>query len=302
MQWENTKNQGKLCYKIVQDNPTRIHELRLGNLPEEVPTRVIQSYLSKYLISPEVKLETFEFDDGYTIEIGEATVTYKGLRRPIPRKPWVGPGVTATVISKTTAHVPWDRYKLVCSQCKREGHKAWECEKNKTCYRCKETHLVADCPYCHICREYGHKTTNKCGKKESTKEASQRLEQPSQQDRPPKKKDQQTPSRSKDTTPKKEDQQTPSQSKDTTPKKQKEKDTRVKGGPAVSKTTTTKVNKDTAPDGSSVETREVEPMDDEVFQETTQNKRKFRDDDSPMTPLAPKKERSNSKGESKTLP
>ena len=262
MQWENKKNQGKLCYKIVQDNPTKIHELRLGNLPEEVPTRVIPSYLIKYLISPEVKLETFEFDDGYTIEIGEATVTYRGLRGPIPRKPWVGPGVTATVISKTTTHVPWDRYKLLCSQCKGEGHKAWECEKNKTCYRCKETHLAADCPYCHICREYGHKTTNKCGEKESTKEASQRLEQPSQQDRPRKKKDQQTPSQSKDTTPKKEDQQTPSQSNDSTPKKPKEKDTRVKGGPAVSKTTTTKVNKDTAPDGSSVETREVESMDD----------------------------------------
>ena len=104
MQWENKKNQGKLCYKIVQDNPTKIHELRLGNLPEEVPTWVIQSYLSKYLISPKVKLETFEFDDGYTIEIGEATVTYKGLRRPIPRKPWVGPGVAATVIIKTTTH------------------------------------------------------------------------------------------------------------------------------------------------------------------------------------------------------
>ena len=64
----------------------------------------------------------------------------------------------------------------------------------------------------------------------------------------------------------------------------------VKGGPAVSKTTTTKVNKDTAPDGSSDETREVESVDDEGFQETIRNKRKFRDDDSPMTPSAPKKE------------
>ena len=156
--------------------------------------------------------------------------------------------------------------------------------------------------------------------KRKHKGGSQRLEQPSQQDRPPKKKDQQTPNQSKDTTPKKEDQQTPSQSKDTTPKKEdqqtpsqskdstpkkpKEKDTRVKGGPDVSKTTTTKVNKDTAPDGSSVETREVESMDDhnEEFQETIRNKRKFRDDDSPMTPSAPKKERSNSKGKSKALP
>ena len=67
-QWKNKRNQEKLCYKIVQDNPTKIHELRLGNLPEEVPTWVIQSYLSKYLISPEVKLETIEFVDGSTIE------------------------------------------------------------------------------------------------------------------------------------------------------------------------------------------------------------------------------------------
>ena len=228
-QWERKRKKGKPCYKIVQVNPTKLHELRLGNLPEEVPTRVIQSYLSKYLISPEVRLERIEFEDGLMIENGEATVTYKGIRRPIPRKPWVGPGVTAMVLSKTTTHIPWDRYKQLCSQCKGEGHKAWECEKNKTCYRCKETHLAADCPYCHMGREYGHKTTNKCGKKESTQDAS-RMEQANQQDRPPKKKDQQTSS----------------QSKDTTPKKPKETNTSVKGEPAVSKTTTTKVNKDTA--------------------------------------------------------
>ena len=62
------------------------------------------------------------------------------------------------------------------------------------------------------------------------------------------------------------------------------------GWTSCNQTTTTKGNKDTAPDGSSDETREVESMDDEVFQETIRNKRKFRDDDSPMTPSAPKKE------------
>ena len=60
--------------------------------------------------------------------------------------------------------------------------------------------------------------------------------------------------------------------------------------------------KDTALDGSSDETREVESMEDKVYQETIWNKRKFRDDDSPMTPSAPKKERSNSKGEPKAPP
>ena len=63
----------------------------------------------------------------------------------------------------------------------------------------------------------------------------------------------------------------------------------VSGGPAVSKTTT-KVNNDTVSDGSSDETREVESMDEEVFQETIRNKRKFSDDISLTTPSAPKKE------------
>ena len=64
------------------------------------------SYLSKYLINPEVKLETIDFGEGTVIETRVAEVSFKGLRRMLPMKLWVGPGVTAIVISKTAATIP----------------------------------------------------------------------------------------------------------------------------------------------------------------------------------------------------
>ena len=90
-----------------------------------------------------------------TIEIGEATVTHEGIRRLIPWYVWVGPGVTARVTS--LAKKPWDSYKVICSLCKGEGHKAWDCPKQTSCSHCKATtHRTVDCQYCNTCKKYGH--------------------------------------------------------------------------------------------------------------------------------------------------
>ena len=136
--------------------------MKLDNLPEEVPTRVMEAYLSKYLINPKMTIKVLyltEVGMGM-IEIDEATVSHKGIRRPIPRRIWVGPGVSARV--KSNSQMPWDQYKILCSLCKEEGHKAWDCTEQTQCYRCKATgHASEECPYCHKCRKYGHESS-KC--------------------------------------------------------------------------------------------------------------------------------------------
>ena len=77
------------------------------------------------------------------IEIGEGTVMV-----------WVGPGVKTCAVTMTEK--PWDNYKALFSLCKDEGHKAWDCPKQKSCYRCKgTTHVAAECSYCTTCRKYG---------------------------------------------------------------------------------------------------------------------------------------------------
>ena len=80
------------------------------------------AYLSKYLIKPQLEITIKDFTEYGLgkIEIGEGTVTHEGLRKALPRKIWVGPGVSARVATMTEK--PWDQYKVLCSLCKEEGH------------------------------------------------------------------------------------------------------------------------------------------------------------------------------------
>ena len=166
--------EGKLKYVLIDENPDKKHVLKLDSLPEEVPTKVIESYLSKYLIKPQLEITIKDFTEYGEkkeyglgkIELGEGTVTHEGLRRILPRKIWVGPGVSAQVATMTEK--PWDQCKVLCSLCKEEGHKAWDCPKQTNCFRCKaKTHASADCPYCLTCRKYGH-PSGACNSKDDT--------------------------------------------------------------------------------------------------------------------------------------
>ena len=125
------------------------------------------------------------------VKIGEATVTHMV---------WVGLGVRAHVTSMTEK--PWDSYKVLCSLCKGEGYKSWDCPKQTNCFRCKATtHKSADCPYCETCRKYGHlsegctanqnstKETDE-DKQENTQDANGKPEKADRQERPPRQKGQ----------------------------------------------------------------------------------------------------------------
>ena len=60
-------------------------------------------FLSKYLIRPQLEIAIRDFTEYGLgkIELGEGTVTHEGLRRILPRKIWVGPGVSARVATTT---------------------------------------------------------------------------------------------------------------------------------------------------------------------------------------------------------
>ena len=125
------------------------------------------------------------------------TVTHKGLRRAVPRMVWVGPGVRARVTSMTEK--PWDSYKVLCTFCKGEGHKAWDCPKQTNCFAVRQQHISLQ--YCETCRKYRHLsegcTTNQNStketdkdKNENTQDANGKPEKADQQERPPRQKEQ----------------------------------------------------------------------------------------------------------------
>ena len=198
--WNVKVKEGRLGYEMIGGNPQREFSLKLDRLPEEVPTEVMEAYLGKYVKNPKMEITVRDLSEHGLgkVEIGEATVTHKGLRRAIPRMVWVGPGVRACVTSMTKK--PWDSYKVLCSLCKGEGHKAWDCPKQTNCFRCKAaTHTSADCPYCETCRKYLSEgcTANQNSTKETdedknvnTQDANGKPEKADQQERPPRQKEQ----------------------------------------------------------------------------------------------------------------
>ena len=200
--WNAKVKEGRLGYEMIDKNPQREFALKLDRLPEEVPTEAMEAYLSKYVKNSKMEITVRDLSEHGLgkVEIGEATVTHKGLRRAIPWMVWVGPGVRARVTSMTEK--PWDIYKVICSLCKGDGHKAWDCPKQTNSFRCKAaTHKSADCLYCETCRKYGHlsegcianqnsgKDTDE-DKKEKAQDANEKPEKADQQERPPRQKEQ----------------------------------------------------------------------------------------------------------------
>ena len=198
---------------------------------------------------------------------------------------WVGPGVRARVTSMTAK--PWNKYRVMCSLCKKEGHKAWDCPQQTECFRCKApTHASADCPHCCICRKYGNLTEDCKAGQISTEDASRELRKKTKQNTKNNKK------------------KTDKQSKDALGWKTSKSKTK----PAVEKEKKPEnfippnsVGSNITTNNDSDEDSETSFMGDEEFQEAILGKRKFddTDSDSPTAPLASKKEKLNGKGESK---
>ena len=279
--WNAKVKEGRLGYEMIGKNPQREFTLKLDRLPEEVPTEAMEAYLSKYVKNPKMEITVRDLSEHGLgkLEIGEATVTHKGLRRAIPRMVWVGPGVRARVTSMTEK--PWDSYKVLCSLCKGEGHKAWDCDKQTNCFRCKAaTHKSADCPYCETCRKYGDLsegcTANQNStkgadedKKENTQDANGKPEKADQQERPPRQKAQPKPA-------------TKVMKKNANNKKSKS-----KAKPAVAEGQMTAATTGSANEDES----EIEFMDKEEFQATMRTKRKYADTDPDSSTVSKKKNR-----------
>ena len=288
--WNAQVKEGRLGYEMIGEKPQREFTLKLDSLPEEVPAEAMEAYLSKYVKKPKMEITVMDLSEHGLgkVEIGEATVTHKGIRRVIPRMVWVGPGVRARVTSMHEK--PWDSYKVLCSLCKGEGHKAWDCPKQTNCFRCKvATHKFEDCPYRQTCRKYGHlsegctanrnntKETDK-GKIENTQDANGKSKQAERQERPPKQKEQpkQPKPALKETT------------KNVNKKKAKSKAKPAAVEEQITAATTGSENEDES---------EIEFMDEEEFHATMGTKRKYADTDTDSS-SASKKEKSNGKGES----
>ena len=48
--------EGHLSYWIIEENPNKEYNIKLDNLPEEVPTRAMEAYLSKYVINRNIRI------------------------------------------------------------------------------------------------------------------------------------------------------------------------------------------------------------------------------------------------------
>ena len=160
--WEEKLTEGTLSFRILpQDKPRDSKQkLSLAGLPEEVKTTTIRAYLAKYVIDPKVTLVTMQGDGWGPIQTGEAEVEHDGLKRILPRRIWVGPGVSAMITK--TSQIPWDNQSLTCNKCQMEGHLVWECTNPPKCHKCKTSgHVARDCPKCDICSRFGHEAA-KC--------------------------------------------------------------------------------------------------------------------------------------------
>ena len=107
-EWQNKVHKGELTFELLPQNQPERQKLTLGNLLEECKTSIIQAYLTKYVSYPQVTI---------IMDVGEwgAVETYKGLKRILPKRFWVGQGVSAEVIK--ASQIPWDMNNMRCGKC-----------------------------------------------------------------------------------------------------------------------------------------------------------------------------------------
>ena len=83
--WQNKVQKGELTFQLLPQNQPEKQKLILGNLPEECKTSIIQAYLEKYVIDPQVTI-IIDVGEWGAVETCEAEVTHKGLKKILPRK------------------------------------------------------------------------------------------------------------------------------------------------------------------------------------------------------------------------
>ena len=145
-EWQNKVLKGELTFQLLPQNQPGTQKLTLGNQLKECKASIIQAYLEKYVIDPQVTI-IMDVGKWAAVKTGEAEVTHNGLKRILPRRVWVGPGVSAEVTR--TSQIPWDMHNMRCGKCRMDGYMTWQCKNQVGCIKCRaKGYLAADCPYC----------------------------------------------------------------------------------------------------------------------------------------------------------
>ena len=119
--------------------------------PAEMTTKRIEIFMTQYVIDPEAKVLRHP---KYYFEIGEIKINHKGLKKPLGRRLWVGPNVSATI--KESSMVPWENMAPQCSNYIEFGHILYTCTRPQKCRNCrKEGHQAKNCTKCPRCTKWG---------------------------------------------------------------------------------------------------------------------------------------------------
>ena len=144
---------GTFHYSIKEENPTNDEQfIVLTGFPEEMRINCITAYMTQYLWEPKGEILK---DPDFGFEIGELKITHKGLKKPLGKRVWIGPNVSAYV--KETSIASWDNCVPICSNCLDQGHLYHTCNQPQKCRKCRKVgHIAQDCEKCECCKKWGH--------------------------------------------------------------------------------------------------------------------------------------------------
>ena len=142
---------------MPEEVPRRIddvNQFRLEGVPVELPNKMIQAYIHKYVSRPEVYHEAIE---GYKhICSGARIIVHKGWKMSLTEnRMWIAPGIFAWV--KLSDRRPMTEWKPLCSNCLDEDHIYEMCPNEEKCNKCRQTgHKWHQCHKCQVCKKWGH--------------------------------------------------------------------------------------------------------------------------------------------------
>ena len=145
---------GSFKYTIKQENEVNNQQyIIITGFPEEMRLESIQQFMTQYLFDPKAQILKHP---KYGFEIGEIKIVHEGLRKPLGKRVWIGPGISALI--KETSVAPWDEFGPTCSNCLEKGHLYITCINEQRCRNCRRHgHLAKECSKCTCCKKWGHK-------------------------------------------------------------------------------------------------------------------------------------------------
>ena len=175
---EEAIKDGSFHYTTKKDNDSTDEQyVILTGFPEEMRIDCINTYMTQYLYEP--KAEILKHPD-FGFEIGELKICHKGLRKPLDKRVWIGPNISAYI--KEASVAPWDSCVPVCSNCFDHGHLYYTCDRPQKCRLCRKVgHLTKECEKCKCCKKWGHNENicffNPENKRSSTKKVNDQIQQ-----------------------------------------------------------------------------------------------------------------------------